>query len=89
MSDASKKSKFYYQIAERISAYLPPTARVFNAGGGVGAVGDVGGDGGEGGLPAPDVPRAKERDGEGEDAPCADGESEPQGREEKGADVGF
>ena len=36
MSDASKKSKFYYQIAERISAYLPPTARVFNAGGGVG-----------------------------------------------------
>ena len=36
MSDASKKSKFYYQIAERISAYLPPTARVFNAGGGLG-----------------------------------------------------
>lgn len=36
MSDASKKGKFYYQIAERISAYLPPTARVFNAGGGLG-----------------------------------------------------
>ena len=36
MSDASKKSKFYYWIAERISAYLPPTARVFNVGGGLG-----------------------------------------------------
>ena len=36
MSDASKKSKFYYWIAERISAYLPPSARVFNAGGGLG-----------------------------------------------------
>ncbi|MPM60717.1 hypothetical protein SDC9_107569 [bioreactor metagenome] len=36
MSDSSKKSRFYYQIAERISAYLPPTARIFNAGGGVG-----------------------------------------------------
>lgn len=36
MSDASKKSKFYYWIAERIAAYLPPTARVFNAGGGLG-----------------------------------------------------
>lgn len=36
MSDASKKSKFYYWIAERIAAYLPPSARVFNAGGGLG-----------------------------------------------------
>ncbi len=36
MSDASKKNKFYYWIAERISAYLPPNARVFNAGGGLG-----------------------------------------------------
>ena len=36
MSDAAKKSRFYYWIAERISAYLPPTARVFNAGGGLG-----------------------------------------------------
>ena len=36
MSDASKKSKFYYWIAERISAYLTPSARVFNAGGGLG-----------------------------------------------------
>ena len=36
MSDASKKSKFYYWIAERIAAYLPPTSRVFNAGGGLG-----------------------------------------------------
>lgn len=36
MSDASTKSKFYYWIAERISAYLPPSARVFNAGGGLG-----------------------------------------------------
>ncbi|NLI55164.1 MAG: hypothetical protein GX417_12755 [Clostridiales bacterium] len=36
MSDASNKSKFYYDIAERISAYLPPSARVFNAGGGLG-----------------------------------------------------
>ena len=36
ISDASKKSKFYYRIAERISAYLPPSARVFNAGGGLG-----------------------------------------------------
>lgn len=36
MGDAAKKSKFYYWIAERISAYLPPSARVFNAGGGLG-----------------------------------------------------
>lgn len=36
MSDASTKSKFYYWIAERIAAYLPPSARVFNAGGGLG-----------------------------------------------------
>ncbi|HML68916.1 MAG TPA: hypothetical protein PKA81_11030 [Clostridia bacterium] len=36
MSDAAKKSKFYYWIAERIAAYLPPSARVFNAGGGLG-----------------------------------------------------
>lgn len=36
MSDASKKSKFYYWIAERIAAYLPPSSRVFNAGGGLG-----------------------------------------------------
>ena len=36
MGDAAKKSKFYYRIAERISAYLPPSARVFNAGGGLG-----------------------------------------------------
>ena len=36
ISDASKKSKFYYWIAERIAAYLPPSARVFNAGGGLG-----------------------------------------------------
>lgn len=36
MSDASKKSKFYYWIAERIAAYLPPTSRVFNCGGGLG-----------------------------------------------------
>ncbi len=36
MSDASKKSKYYYWIAERISAYLPPSSRVFNAGGGLG-----------------------------------------------------
>ncbi len=36
MSDASKKSKFYYWIAERIAAYLQPSARVFNAGGGLG-----------------------------------------------------
>ncbi len=36
MSDASKKSKFYYCIAERIAAYLPPSARVFNVGGGLG-----------------------------------------------------
>lgn len=36
MSDASAKSKFYYWIAERIAAYLPPSARVFNAGGGLG-----------------------------------------------------
>lgn len=36
MNDASGKSKFYYWIAERISAYLPPSSRVFNAGGGLG-----------------------------------------------------
>ena len=36
MSDAAKKSKFYYWIAERIAAYLPPSARVFNVGGGLG-----------------------------------------------------
>jgi len=36
MNDAAGKSKFYYWIAERISAYLPPAARVFNAGGGLG-----------------------------------------------------
>jgi len=36
MSDAAKKSKYYYWIAERIAAYLPPTSRVFNAGGGLG-----------------------------------------------------
>lgn len=36
MGDAAKKSKFYYWIAERIAAYLPPTSRVFNAGGGLG-----------------------------------------------------
>jgi len=36
MNDAAGKSKFYYWIAERISAYLPPSARVFNAGGGLG-----------------------------------------------------
>ncbi len=36
MSDASKRSRFYYDIAERISAYLPPSSRVFNAGGGLG-----------------------------------------------------
>jgi len=36
MNDASGKSKYYYWIAERISAYLPPSARVFNAGGGLG-----------------------------------------------------
>jgi hypothetical protein len=36
MSDASKKSKYYYWIAERIAAYLPPSSRVFNAGGGLG-----------------------------------------------------
>ncbi len=34
--DASKRSKLYYWIAEHISAYLPPSARVFNAGGGLG-----------------------------------------------------
>lgn len=36
MSDAAKKSKLYYWIAERIAAYLPPSARVFNVGGGLG-----------------------------------------------------
>lgn len=36
MSDAAKKSKYYYWIAERIAAYLPPSARVINAGGGLG-----------------------------------------------------
>ena len=36
MGDAAKKSKYYYWIAERISAYLPPSASVFNVGGGLG-----------------------------------------------------
>ncbi|MBA4347746.1 MAG: hypothetical protein C0413_02725 [Clostridiales bacterium] len=36
MSDAAKKSKLYYWIAERIAAYIAPTSRVFNAGGGLG-----------------------------------------------------
>ena len=36
MSDSSKKSKYFYWIAERIAAYLPPSSRVFNAGGGLG-----------------------------------------------------
>ena len=36
MSDSTKKSKYYYWIAERIAAYLPPSSRVFNAGGGLG-----------------------------------------------------
>ncbi len=36
MSDAAKKGKFYYLLAERISAYLPPTSRIFCAGGGLG-----------------------------------------------------
>lgn len=34
--NASKQSKLYFQIAERISAYLTPTSRVFSAGGGLG-----------------------------------------------------
>ena len=36
MRDASQKSRYYAVIAERISAYLPPSARVFDAGGGLG-----------------------------------------------------
>lgn len=36
MQDAAKKSRYYPTIAEKISAYLPPSARVFDAGGGLG-----------------------------------------------------
>ena len=36
MQDAAKKSRYYPAIAEKISAYLPPSARVFDAGGGLG-----------------------------------------------------
>jgi hypothetical protein len=38
MSDAAKKSKYYYWIAEHIAAYLPPASRVFCAGGGLGDI---------------------------------------------------
>jgi len=36
MQDAAKKSRYYPTIAEKIAAYLPPSARVFDAGGGLG-----------------------------------------------------
>jgi len=36
MRDAAKKSRYYPSLAERISAYLTPSARVFDAGGGLG-----------------------------------------------------
>lgn len=36
MRNASSKSRFYQTIAEQIAAYLPTTARVFDAGGGLG-----------------------------------------------------
>lgn len=36
MRDAANHSRYYQTIAEQISAYLPPTARVFDAGGGLG-----------------------------------------------------
>ncbi len=36
MQAASDKSRYYQTIAERIGAYLPPSARVFDAGGGLG-----------------------------------------------------
>lgn len=36
MRDASQKSRYYAAIAERISAHLPPSSRVFDAGGGLG-----------------------------------------------------
>lgn len=36
MRDAADKSGYYAAIAERIAAYLPPSARVFDAGGGLG-----------------------------------------------------
>lgn len=36
MQNAAKTSRYYPAIAERISAYLPPSARVFDAGGGLG-----------------------------------------------------
>jgi len=36
MRDAAHKSRYYETIAERIAAYLPPSARVFDAGGGLG-----------------------------------------------------
>ena len=36
MRDASQKSRYYAVIAERITAYLPPSSRVFDAGGGLG-----------------------------------------------------
>jgi 16S rRNA A1518/A1519 N6-dimethyltransferase RsmA/KsgA/DIM1 with predicted DNA glycosylase/AP lyase activity len=36
MQNASGGSRYYAAIAERIAAYLPPSARVFDAGGGLG-----------------------------------------------------
>lgn len=36
MRDASQKSRYYAVIAERISAHLTPSSRVFDAGGGLG-----------------------------------------------------
>ena len=36
MRDAANQSRYYPILAERIAAYLPPSARVFDAGGGLG-----------------------------------------------------
>lgn len=36
MQNASKKSNYYQVIAAQIAAYLPPSSRVFDAGGGLG-----------------------------------------------------
>jgi hypothetical protein len=36
MQNASKKSSYYQVIASQIAAYLPPSSRVFDAGGGLG-----------------------------------------------------
>ena len=36
MRDAANESRYYQTIAQQIAAYLPPSARVFDAGGGLG-----------------------------------------------------